>query len=65
MKRHRALHRRQVRGLVRTQNGEAALAVAAEASGLPVAQCDVYKLLLGRFRPARPCRLRSPSRPGR
>jgi len=30
-----------------TQNGEAALAVAAEASGLPVAQCDVYKLLLG------------------
>jgi isoquinoline 1-oxidoreductase beta subunit len=30
-----------------TQNGEAALAAAAEASGLPVAQCDVYKLLLG------------------
>jgi isoquinoline 1-oxidoreductase beta subunit len=32
---------------VGTQNGEAALAAAAEASGLPVAQCDVYKLLLG------------------
>jgi isoquinoline 1-oxidoreductase beta subunit len=30
-----------------TQNGEAALAAVAEASGLPVAQCDVYKLLLG------------------
>jgi len=30
-----------------TQNGEAALAATAEASGLPLAQCDVYKLLLG------------------
>jgi isoquinoline 1-oxidoreductase beta subunit len=30
-----------------TQNGEAALAATAEASGLPVAQCDVHKLLLG------------------
>lgn len=30
-----------------TQNGEAALAAAAEASGLPVAQCDVHKLHLG------------------
>ncbi|WP_084421319.1 xanthine dehydrogenase family protein molybdopterin-binding subunit [Henriciella litoralis] len=30
-----------------TQNGEAALAAAAEASGLPIAQCDVYKQLLG------------------
>ncbi len=30
-----------------TQNGEAALAVAAEAAGLPVAKCDVYKLMLG------------------
>jgi isoquinoline 1-oxidoreductase beta subunit len=30
-----------------TQNGEAALAVTAEASGLPVAQCDVYKSFLG------------------
>ncbi|MFZ0424479.1 MAG: molybdopterin cofactor-binding domain-containing protein [Xanthobacteraceae bacterium] len=30
-----------------TQNGEAALAVAAEASGLPVAQCDVHKTFLG------------------
>jgi isoquinoline 1-oxidoreductase beta subunit len=30
-----------------TQNGEAALAAAAEASGLPVAKCDVEKLLLG------------------
>jgi isoquinoline 1-oxidoreductase subunit beta len=30
-----------------SQNGEAALAAAAEAAGLPVAQCDVYKLLLG------------------
>ena len=30
-----------------TQNGEAALAATAEASGLPVAQCDVHKTLLG------------------
>jgi isoquinoline 1-oxidoreductase beta subunit len=30
-----------------SQNGEAALAAAAEAAGLPVAQCDVHKLLLG------------------
>jgi isoquinoline 1-oxidoreductase beta subunit len=30
-----------------TQNGEAALAAASEASGLPVAKCDVYKQLLG------------------
>lgn len=30
-----------------TQNGEAALAAAAEAAELPVAQCDVHKLLLG------------------
>jgi isoquinoline 1-oxidoreductase beta subunit len=30
-----------------SQNGEAALAAAAEAAGLPVAKCDVYKLLLG------------------
>jgi isoquinoline 1-oxidoreductase beta subunit len=30
-----------------TQNGEAALAATAEASGLPAAQCDVYKQLLG------------------
>jgi isoquinoline 1-oxidoreductase beta subunit len=30
-----------------TQNGEAALAAASEASGLPVAKCDVYKLMLG------------------
>lgn len=30
-----------------TQNGEAALAATAEAAGLPVAQCDVHKLLLG------------------
>ncbi|MCW5745501.1 MAG: xanthine dehydrogenase family protein molybdopterin-binding subunit, partial [Alphaproteobacteria bacterium] len=30
-----------------TQNGEAALAVAAEAAGLPIAKCDVHKLLLG------------------
>jgi isoquinoline 1-oxidoreductase beta subunit len=30
-----------------TQNGEAALAACAEASGLPAAQCDVYKMLLG------------------
>ncbi len=32
---------------VPTQNGEAALAVAAEASGLPVQKCDVYKVHLG------------------
>jgi isoquinoline 1-oxidoreductase beta subunit len=30
-----------------TQNGEAALAATAEASGLPVAKCDVYKTFLG------------------
>ena len=30
-----------------TQNGEAALAVAAEAAELPVARCDVHKLMLG------------------
>ena len=30
-----------------TQNGEAALAAAAEASGLPLAKCEVYKLHLG------------------
>ncbi len=30
-----------------TQNGEAALAATAEASGLPAAQCEVYKLPLG------------------
>ena len=30
-----------------TQNGEAALAATAEAAGIPVAQCDVYKIHLG------------------
>ena len=30
-----------------TQNGTAALHAAADAAGLPVEQCDVYKLLLG------------------
>lgn len=30
-----------------TQNGDATLAVAAEASGLPPAKCEVYKLHLG------------------
>src|SRR5215470_13931431 len=30
-----------------TQNGEATLAVVAEAAGLPVAKCDVHKMLLG------------------
>jgi isoquinoline 1-oxidoreductase beta subunit len=30
-----------------TQNGEAALAAASEASGLPTQQCEVYKLHLG------------------
>ncbi len=30
-----------------TQNGEAALAAAAEAAGLPPDKCEVYKLLLG------------------
>ena len=30
-----------------TQNGEAALAATAEAAGLPLAKCDVYKQLLG------------------
>ena len=32
---------------VGTQNGEAALAATSESSGLPQAQCDVYKQLLG------------------
>ncbi|HKU94147.1 MAG TPA: molybdopterin cofactor-binding domain-containing protein [Vineibacter sp.] len=30
-----------------TQNGEAALAAAAEAAEMPVAKCDVHKMLLG------------------
>ena len=30
-----------------TQNGEAALAAASEAAGLPIAKCEVYKLMLG------------------
>src|SRR5471032_3393801 len=30
-----------------TQNGEAALAAASEAADLPVAKCEVYKLMLG------------------
>lgn len=30
-----------------TQNGEAALAAAAEASGLPIAKCEAYKIDLG------------------
>lgn len=30
-----------------TQNGEAALAAAAEASGLPASRCEVYKIHLG------------------
>ncbi len=30
-----------------TQNGEAALAAASEASGLPASKCEVYKLHLG------------------
>jgi len=30
-----------------TQNGEAALAATAEAAGLPVPKCDVYKMPLG------------------
>ncbi|HEX2547073.1 MAG TPA: molybdopterin cofactor-binding domain-containing protein [Ramlibacter sp.] len=30
-----------------TQNGEAALAAASEAAGLPAAQCEVYKQMLG------------------
>ncbi len=30
-----------------TQNGEAALAAASEAAGLPIEQCEVYKLHLG------------------
>ncbi len=30
-----------------SQNGEAVLAAASEASGLPVDKCEVYKLLLG------------------
>lgn len=30
-----------------TQNGESALAAAAQAAGLPVEQCEVYKTILG------------------
>ncbi len=30
-----------------TQNGEAALAAASEASGVPIEQCEVYKTILG------------------
>ena len=30
-----------------TQNGESALAAASEAAGLPIEQCEVYKLILG------------------
>src|SRR5471032_1824974 len=30
-----------------TQNGEAALAAASEAADLPIAKCDVYKMMLG------------------
>lgn len=30
-----------------TQNGESALAAAAQASGLPIEKCEVYKTLLG------------------
>jgi len=30
-----------------SQNGEAALAAASEAAGLPVGKCDVHKMLLG------------------
>src|SRR6516225_5560244 len=30
-----------------SQNGEAALAAASEAAGLPVGKCDVYKMMLG------------------
>lgn len=30
-----------------TQNGESALAAASEASGLPIEQCEVYKIHLG------------------
>jgi isoquinoline 1-oxidoreductase beta subunit len=30
-----------------SQNGEAALAAASEAAGLPIAKCDVHKMLLG------------------
>ena len=32
---------------VGTQNGESALAATSEASGLPIAKCEVYKQLLG------------------
>ena len=44
-----------------TQNGEAALAATSEASGLPIAKCEVYKLLLGGgFGRRGATRLRSP-----
>ncbi len=30
-----------------TQNGESALAAASEAAGIPIEQCEVYKMILG------------------
>lgn len=30
-----------------TQNGESALAAAADAAGIPIEQCEVYKMILG------------------
>ncbi len=45
--RHRALHGRQVRGLVLDAERRAALATASEACGLPVPKCEVYKTFLG------------------
>ena len=46
--RHRALHRRQMRGLVpHAERRGGARRACSEASGLPVAKCDVYKMMLG------------------
>jgi isoquinoline 1-oxidoreductase beta subunit len=49
-----------------TQNGEAALAAAAEESGLPIGKCDVHKVLCGGgFGRRQPLRLRDASGPDR
>ena len=50
------LHGRQVRGVVPTQNGEAAFAAVLAASGLPADKCDVLQdHPRRRLRPARRC----------
>ena len=46
--RHGALHAAEMRGVVRhAERQRRRFAAASEASGLPVGQCEVYKLMLG------------------